>query len=127
MPLLPIAVLTYTSAKPGAESRLVHTGDTLAAPGPAPHGTYRIQRLEPSAQLLAWAREGARFDLSRTGAARVWSGGALLASECALDCAGSGVAALGEQDVAYLEAYLFSQGRPWSDSALMEGEPSPSC
>ncbi|GFN26991.1 hypothetical protein ADE_26890 [Achromobacter denitrificans] len=127
MPLLPIAVLTYTPATPGAASRLVDVGDALAEPAPGVHGAYRIRRLQPSAQLLAWARAGAHFDLSRNGAVRVWRGGTLLASERSSSRSSAGVAALDPQEIAYLEAYLVSKGRRWSDPAPARDNPSPSC
>ncbi|MGY6269013.1 hydrogenase [Achromobacter denitrificans] len=118
MPLLPLTVLTYTPAKPGSASRLVDVGDALEAPaGAAAHGVYQTRRLLPSARLLAWAREGARFDLSRTGAARVWAAGRLQASECPRDCSSAGAAPLDHDDIAYLEAYLLSQDRRWNDLA----------
>ncbi|MGX9689783.1 hydrogenase [Achromobacter anxifer] len=99
MPLRPLTVLTYTPGKPGAASRLVDVGDSLAAPAaPNPHGVYQTLRLAPSARLLAWAREGARFELSRTGAA-----------------------ALDQEDIAYLEAYLLSQGSRWNDAEATHG------
>lgn len=122
MPLRPLTVLTYTPGKPGAASRLVDVGDTLAAPAvPCPHGVYQTRQLTPSARLLGWAREGARFELSRTGAARVWAEGRLQASECPRDCASAGAAALDREDIAYLEAYLLSQGRSWNDTDTTQG------
>ncbi len=122
MPLRPLTVLTYTPGKPGAASRLVDVGDGLAAPAvPSPHGVYQTLRLAPSARLLAWAREGARFELSRTGAARVWSGGKIQASECPRDCTSAGAAALDQEDIAYLEAYLLSRGSRWNDPDATQG------
>lgn len=124
MPLSPLTVLTYTPARPGAASRLVDVGDALVAPaGPIAHGVYRTHRLAPSARLLAWARAGARFDLSRTGAARVWADGSLQASECPHERCATGAAALDPEDIAYLGAYLMHQGRRWSDT----DDASPSC
>ncbi|WP_447922418.1 hydrogenase [Achromobacter aegrifaciens] len=124
MPLRPLTVLTYTPGKPGSARRLVDVGDTLAAPAaPTPHGIYHTLRLAPSARLLAWAREGACFELSRSGAARVWSEGKLQASECPRDCTSAGAAALDHEDIAYLEAYLLSQGRRWSEAdATQDGQ-----
>jgi len=128
MPLPPLTILTYTPAQPGAASRLVDVGDALSAPAePVSHGVYRVHRLLPGACLLGWAQEGARFGLSRMGAVRVWLRGRLQAAECARDCASSGAAALGPQDIAYLHAYLLSQGRRWSDSVSRGGDSSPAC
>lgn len=117
MPLLPLTVLTYTPGKPGGASRLVDVGDTLTVPATrSPHGIYQTRQLIPSGRLLGWARAGARFDLSRTGSVRVWSDGRLHAAECPRDCASAGAATLEQEDIAYLEAYLLSQGRCWSDT-----------
>ncbi|MBC9905069.1 hydrogenase [Achromobacter xylosoxidans] len=125
MPLRPLTVLTYTPGKPGAASRLVDVGDALVVPAaPTPHGVYQTRQLIPSARLLGWARSGARFELSRTGAARVWSEGRMQASECPRDRASAGAAELNQEDIAYLEAYLLSQGRRWSDAhATHSGHP----
>ena len=123
MPLRPLTVLTYTPGKPGAASRLVDVGDTLTAPAaPSSHGIYQTRQLVPSARLLGWARAGARFELSRTGAARVWSENRLQASECPRDHASAGAAALDQEDISYLEAYLLSQGRRWSDADTSQGD-----
>ncbi|MGS1008544.1 hydrogenase [Achromobacter anxifer] len=122
MPLRPLTVLTYTPAKLGAASRLVDVGDTLTVPAPqSPHGVYQTRQLIPSTRLLGWARAGARFDLSRTGSVRVWSDGRLHAAECPRDRASVGAAALEQEDIAYLEAYLLSQGRCWSDADATQG------
>jgi hypothetical protein len=119
MPLRPLTVLTYTPGKPGAASRLVDVGDTLAVPAaPTPHGVYQTRQLAPSARLLGWARAGARFELSRTGAARIWSEGRMQASECPRDRASAGAAELDQEDIAYLEAYLLSRDHGGRDANI---------
>lgn len=115
MPLPILDVLIYTPAKPGVASRLVDVGDALAVPtAPAAHGAFRTLLLPPSSQMLAWARAGARFDLSRTGATQVWYSGGLWASDCPRECVSVGAMPLEQEDVAYLEAYLLSRDRRWS-------------
>ncbi len=79
----------------------------------APDAAYRVARLEASAQVLDWAAQGARFDLSATGAIRVWQDGALIAAEAPHD----GAAPLAPADCAYLGAYLIWQGHSWSEGA----------
>lgn len=116
MPLPSLSVLIYTPGKPGASSRLVDVGESLAPPaGRISHGSYHVKRLAPSMRLLTWRREGANFDFSRTGAVRVWQGRQLAASDCALECRSQGVPPLEQDDADYLEAYLLSQNRSWNE------------
>jgi len=115
MPLNPLSVLMYQPADASVR-RLVDIGSALPPAVSASHGTYEVLRLTPSMRLLTWRREGARFDLSCTGRIQVWAGPTLAASECADDCRTHGVSPLGQDDVAYLEAYLLARDRAWNNS-----------
>ncbi len=116
MTLPSLSVLIYTPAKPGAASRLVDVGEALDPPAAQPvHGRYHVKRVAPSMRLLTWQREGSRFDLSRTGGIRVWTGRELAASECAHECQAQSALPLEPDDVAYLEAFLLWQNRSWND------------
>jgi hypothetical protein len=116
MTLPSLSVLIYTPAKPGATSRLVDVAEALDPPSAQPaHGRYHVKRLTPSMRLLTWQREGARFDFSRTGGIRVWTGPELAASEHAHDRRAQSALPLEPDDVAYLEAFLLWQNRSWND------------
>ncbi|NMK48438.1 hydrogenase [Achromobacter sp. Bel] len=122
MTLPTLSVVIYTPAKLGATSRLVDVGESLDAPAGQPsHGSYQLKRLSPSMRLLTWQREGARFDCSRSGGIRVWTGGQLIAAEHASDPWSASAAPLAPEDIAYLEAYLLLQNRGWNDPATVEG------
>jgi hypothetical protein len=123
MTLPSLSVLIYTPAKPGATSRLVDVGEALDPSAAQPvHGRYHVKRLTPSMRLLTWQREGARFDFSRTGGIRVWTGRELAASECAHECQAQSALPLEPDDVAYLEAFLLWQNRSWNDLNAAEDE-----
>jgi len=123
MTLPSLSVLIYTPAKSGATSRLVDVGEALDPPAGQPaHGRYDVKRLAPSMRLLTWQREGARFDLSRTGRIRVWTGRELAAAECAHDCRAQSVVPLEPHDITYLEAFLLFQNRSWNDLNAAEDE-----
>ncbi|MFY0477737.1 hydrogenase [Achromobacter marplatensis] len=116
MTLPSLSVLIYTPAKPGATSRLVDVGTSLDVPACQPsHGSYQLKQLRPSMRLLTWQREGARFDLSRSGGIRVWAGRQLTAAERAPGGGPQPAAPLAPDDVAYLEAYLLLQNRSWNN------------
>lgn len=123
MTLPTLSVLIHTPANSGAKSRLVEVGESLALPAGQPtHGHYYVKRLAPSMRLLTWQREGSRFDLSRTGGIRVWTGRELAASECAHECQAQSALPLEPDDVAYLEAFLLLQNRSWNDLNAAEDE-----
>jgi hypothetical protein len=110
------SVLPPTPATPGASRRLVDVGTSLDAPAVQPsHGSYQLQRLVPSMRLLTWQREGARFDLSRSGRIHVWTGRELTAAEPAPEGLPQAAASLEPDDVTYLEAYLLLQNRHGND------------
>jgi hypothetical protein len=123
MTLPSLSVLIYTPVKSGAKSCLVEVGESLDPPDVQPaHGRYQVKRLAPSMRLLTWQREGARFDVSRTGGIRVWTGRELAASECAHECQAQSALPLEPDDVAYLEAFLLWQNRSWNDLNAAEDE-----
>lgn len=106
--LSPLYVLMY---HPTADS-LGRMVEVRPRPMVAPDDTYRVAYLQASEQVLDWALRGGRFDLSATGAIRVWQDGKVVAAEAPYD----GVAPLAPADRAYLEAYLIWQGHSWSES-----------
>lgn len=110
MTLPPLSVLMYTPAESGAAPRLVDVGESLDEPAGQPaHGRYHVKR------LLTWRRAGARFDVSRTGGIRVWTGRQLTAAERGHDGREPSAPPLEPDDLAYLEAYLLRQNRRWTD------------
>lgn len=82
---------------------------------PGPHVHYQWRTLVAPSTLQQWCQDGARFDLSRSGAMRVWLEDSIQAAESEADCLLHGARRLTLHESVYLDAYLCFVGRRWND------------
>ena len=116
-----IKALLFHVQKPVRRTCLVDAGEHLEASlsvssGPQSDAHYEFRLVDPPDTLNNLVKSGARLDLSRQGAVRVWSSGKIVAAgddaDCELHCARK----LVEDEIFYATVFLLSIGHHWSDS-----------